>query len=335
MTPLLNIGIIGLGVGEAHIEGYSRHPNCFVKAICDFDVAKLKMVGSRHPECRLTTDPLEILNDREISIVSIASYDNFHAEQVVRAVANGKHVFVEKPLCLNSSELDLICKVLLNSPNLKLSSNLILRMSQRFLNLKQRIVDRELGDIYYLEGDYDYGRVEKILKGWRSDLNGYSVFHGGAIHLIDLILWLTGGVVEEVFAYGNKLVTKNSSFGGDDFIVALLKFSNGINAKVTANFGSVTFHHHKLCVYGNKGTFLQNQLGAGYLKNRDPYRDIELLEDDYPGTLKGDLIPNFIASILGEEKPLVTSNDVINAMAVSIAVVESVETGLPVSIKKF
>ena len=69
----------------------------------------------------------------------------------------------------------------------------------------------------------------------RRNIN-YSVMHGGGIHLIDLISWLIGKKVEEVFAYGTKIATEKSKFNSNDTIVALLKFEDGILAKNMRKF---------------------------------------------------------------------------------------------------
>ena len=74
----LRVGIIGLGVGESHIQGYEKHPSCEVVKICDFNEEVLHAVGNRHPQKTLTPDSKEITSDPEIDIVSIASYDNYH-----------------------------------------------------------------------------------------------------------------------------------------------------------------------------------------------------------------------------------------------------------------
>ena len=51
----------------------------------------------------------------------------------------------------------------------------------------------DLGRVYYMEADYNYGRIHKIVDGWRGAIDYYSVFLGGAVHMVDLLLWLTGG----------------------------------------------------------------------------------------------------------------------------------------------
>ena len=78
------------------------------------------------------------------------------------------------------------------------SSNLILRYTPRFANLKQKLEASELGKIYLMEASYDYGRIHKIISGWRGEIPFYSVMHGGGIHLIDLLLWLTNQKIIEV-----------------------------------------------------------------------------------------------------------------------------------------
>lgn len=327
-TPL-RAAIIGLGVGERHIHGYASHPDCRVMALCDSDPEKLRQVGQRHPHCALTTDPDQVLQDPAIDIVSIASYDNAHAEQVLMALEHNKHVFVEKPLCLFESEYNAIAAALAARPHLKLSSNLILRRVPRFRALRERLRAGALGKLYYLEGDYDYGRLHKLIDGWRGRIPYYSVVHGGAIHLIDLLLWLTGEPVTEVFAYGNRITTRDTPFQHNDCVVALLKFNSGLLAKISANFASVTPHHHQLKVYGAAGTFVQSHTGAAYLNSRDLQAPMEAVTDDYPGTDKGDMLPAFIQSVRGLQQPEVTADEVLAAMAVALAIEASVAAEAP------
>lgn len=330
---MLRAAIIGLGVGERHISGYQASPMCRVVALCDIDEEKVQAIGKRYPEMALTTSPDEILQNPNIDVVSIASYDDVHRDQIVCALEHGKHIFVEKPLCLTRSEYEDIRAAHARRPDLLLSSNLILRHAPRFINLRKRINAGDLGQIYYLEGDYDYGRLHKLTEGWRGRLTDYSVVHGGAIHLIDLLLWLTGDHICEVFAYGNGISTKGSQYGGDDIVVSVLKFTSGIVAKISANFASVVPHHHRVCVFGTKGTFSQSHVGAAYHWSRDLAAMPENLDDPYPGASKGDMLPAFVQSILQGVPTEVTTAEVFEAMNVSLAIVESLTMGRPVKVK--
>ena len=329
----LRAGIIGLGVGERHIPGYRADPRCEVVAICDSDPAKLAEVAGRNPGPRLTGEAMDILKDPSIDVVSIASYDNDHCEQVLAAIAAGKHIFVEKPLCLLDAEFDAIAAALAANPQVRLSSNLILRRTPRFMELRRRIRAGEMGTPYYLEGDYDYGRVHKIRTGWRAGIPFYSVVHGGAIHLIDLMLWLAGGRVKEAFAYGNRIAAEGTPFRHDDLVAALLQYEDGKTAKVTANFPSVVPHHHRLSVYGTEATFEQGHTGAAYFHSRDPAAKPEAVTDAYPGAAKGDMLPSFIAHVLDGTQAEVSKSDVLDAMAVSLAIQRSLASGKPEKVR--
>jgi predicted dehydrogenase len=88
----------------------------------------------------------EILDDPEVDLVCIASYDNFHYAQTMRALEHGKHVFVEKPFVLQEDEARVVYEQLRRHPRLRLSSNLVLRASPRFVDLRRRIDAGELAD---------------------------------------------------------------------------------------------------------------------------------------------------------------------------------------------
>ena len=333
MKNNLSAAVIGLGVGERHVVGYERHPRCEVKALCDINPEVLNKLAQRHEGKSLTTEPEVILEDPRIDIVSIASYDDSHEKLVVEALRKGKHVFVEKPLCLTRNELENIVHTLNQRPELNLSSNLILRRAPRFIELRERISSGRFGKTYHFEGSYDYGRLHKLVNGWRGKIPNYSVTHGGGIHLIDLILWLSGKKIAMVHGVGNRAPTEGSIFDGPSLTSSILKFEDGTTAQITSNYASMTPHHHKLSVYGTLCTFEQSHLGAAYFSSRNREEEPELVDSAYPGTEKGDLLCNFVDSILGIEPAAITAREVIEAMSVSLAIDESSDTVEPLGVK--
>ena len=64
--------------------------------------------GHKFGFLRATTEPSSLFDDLNCKAVVIASRHDSHADLVIKALASGKHVFVEKPLCLTSNELNLI-----------------------------------------------------------------------------------------------------------------------------------------------------------------------------------------------------------------------------------
>lgn len=317
---MIRIGIIGLGVGEAHIAGYEAHPQCRVVALCDFAEEKLAMAREKYPEKRCTADANDILNDPTIDVVSIASFDSFHHKQIMRAIENNKHVFVEKPLCIYEHEARDIRKALTTRPHLQMSSNLILRKSPRFIELREMIQNGTLGQVYSFEGDYNYGRLHKITEGWRGKQEFYSVIYGGGVHIVDLMLWLTQERVVEVAAYGNRICSTGTAFQFNDMVTSIMHCESGMTAKISANFGCVFPHFHRLALYGTRATYINDLPNAKLYTSRDPLTVPRDITTAYPGTHKGDLLYSFIDAIVHNNTPEVHAEDVFASMSVCFAI---------------
>tara|TARA_E500000318_G_scaffold52596_1_gene49042 strand:- start:1648 stop:2673 length:1026 start_codon:yes stop_codon:yes gene_type:complete len=330
----LKVGVIGLGIGEQHIYGF-QSCGCDVVALCDSDPAKRKMAADKFPECIIYDTAAELIENTEIDVVSIASFDQDHASQIVLAIRNGKHVFCEKPLCLKEHELDEIYIELVRRPQLRLSTNTVLRMSERFIEVKREITKGRLGQLYHVEADYNYGRLQKLMSGWRGDIKDYSVMLGGGIHMVDLLLWLLESPIVEVQAIGNKLCSANSSFSTPDLMIALLRFENGAIGKVAANFGCVYPHFHKVALYGTKGTFENDRSGGQFVTSRNPDEEPYRLTSLYPGAAKGDLIPSFVRAITGQGNSVVTEQDVFRAVSTCLAIDKSYRTKQTVQVKTY
>lgn len=326
----LTAGVIGLGVGEQHLIGYQRIPGVVVKAVCDVDSAKLAEVADRNGVSVRTTDWRRIVEDPEIDVVSICSYDDAHAEQASAAFRSGKHVMCEKPVCLHRHEAEALLRAKEDSGKL-LTSNLILRRSPRFRALKQRISSGEMGEPFYLEGDYIHQILWKITEGWRGKMDFYCVLYGGGIHLIDLMRWLIEDEIVEVGGMANKLLTRDSAFRFDDTTLNLLRFSRGALAKTLTTFGPQRSQLHALTVYGTKATFVNDRPDAKLFSGDQP-EDEGRDPTPYPAIAKFDLLPDFVAAIREGREPGVSARDVFRIMDVCFACREAIETGRNVAV---
>jgi predicted dehydrogenase len=323
----LRAAIIGLGVGEQHIAGYERVKGCRVTALCDVDPEKRAMAAERYPDKRVVADAMELLTDPDVDAVSVASYDDAHRDQIVAALEHGKHVFAEKPVCLFEHEARDIRSAMDAHPGLLLSSNLILRRSPRFIELRERVASGRLGELFYAEAEYDYGRLEKITEGWRGKQPFYSAVYGGSVHMVDLVLWLTGDRVVEVEAFGNAIASRESGFGNFDLVAALLRFESGLVSKVTVNFGCVRPHFHGLALYGTAATFVNDVPDGRLYTSRDPEVPPEPVTSAYPGAHKGDLVEGFARAIVNGGAPPVTTDEVFDVMSVCFAIERAAHEG--------
>jgi predicted dehydrogenase len=335
MSAPLGVGVIGLGVGEQHARAFAAHPDCRLHAICDFDAAKLEAVAARLPDARRYQNADELIDDPEVRVVSIASNDDHHAAQILRALRLGKHVFCEKPLCLAESELHDIVGAWRRTDGARLSTNTVLRRAPRYRWAHRAIREGRLGREFCIEADYVYGRLHKLTSSWRGRIPGYSVMLGGGIHMIDLVLWLTGERPVEVFAHSSRLGSTGTGFDGTDLVLAQLRFESGLLARVGANFASVYAHHHRLVVHGTTATFeslpLAVSASARLWTERDGGAPPSPV-DETPKVAKGELIPAYVAALMGRGEPDVSEREAFAAVSLCLAVEKSLATGKPVSV---
>ncbi|MGZ3438377.1 MAG: Gfo/Idh/MocA family protein [Polyangia bacterium] len=297
MSRPLQAAVIGLGVGEQHARALAGHPGSRLRWVYDLDALRMRRVIGAIGQGDAAENLSAVLADPAVDVVSIATYDAEHAGQVVAALDAGKHVFCEKPLAHSLDEIAAIRGALSRQPDRHLACNLVLRAAPLYVWLRAAIARGDLGEIYAFDGDYLYGRIEKITQGWRGQAEGYSVMQGGGVHLVDLMLWLTGQRPTDVTAVGNRIATQGTDFRYDDFVAATYRFEKGLVGRITANFGCVHRHQHVVRVFGTKATFLYDDRGARLHSSRDPDAQPELLAHAPLPAGKGDLIPDFIEAI--------------------------------------
>lgn len=319
----IKAGVIGLGVGEAHLRSYQAIPDVEVVAVCDIDAARRDEIARRYAIGEAYEDYRRLTEHPDIDVVSVCSYDDAHAEQLLSAFRNGKHVMVEKPVALHRRDAEAVLRALQDSGRL-ITSNLILRASPRFIQIREMIRRGEFGDVFCIEGDYLHQILWKITEGWRGKMDFYCTVYGGGIHLIDLMRWLIEDEVDEVTALGTDILVRNSAYRYPDTIAGLMRFSRGTLGKCLTTFGPQRTKFHALNVYGDKLTFV-NDMPDGKLFRSDRPEDESRMTAAYPGMEKGDLLPDFIAAIRGGGRPIVDQKDIFRVMDVCFAVWESIQ----------
>ena len=331
-----NAGIIGLGVGERHLNTYLKSNLIGKVKAYDFDKIKVKKLQIKYPKVEFVKKEKDIIDASDIDIVSIASYDNFHAKQILRSFKNHKHIFVEKPICLFEKELKKIHKIFKKKSN-KLSSNLVLRTNPLFINLKNQLFKKKFGKLFYVEADYLWGRINKFF-GWRSKMKYYSKIYGAAVHMIDLIVWLLDKYPVEVFAVGNKIATKKTKLKFNSFVSLQLIFSDGLIVKVNGNGPCVHPHFHSIKLFGSKKTFVHDYKNSYSIENLSSpkIKSIKLNKDIYPAKdQRFRILDSFLNSVHQNKKDkfLVSSKEVFNVMSICFAAEKSMISGKKIKIK--
>jgi predicted dehydrogenase len=329
---VIGVAVTGLGIGEQHARAYAADKRAQVLWLHDLDRGRAEKLARELPGSRVAPSYDAVLADPAVSAVSIASFDAAHFAQARDALRAGKHVFVEKPLCTTYDELAELKKLWSAAGGrLRIGSNLVLRTAPAYQLLRKKIREGELGKLYALDGDYLYGRLHKITDGWRAGEADYSVMLGGAIHLVDLMLWLTEERPRTASAAGNRISTAGTGFRYDDYRVATLEFDSGLVGRIGANFGCMHRHQHVLRVFGTKGTFLYDDTGARLHASRDPVASPRRIDEAPLPATKADLIAPFLDAIAGA--PGYDPQPFFDGIAICLAVDRAAATRKPQTIE--
>lgn len=329
----LGVAVIGLGVGEQHARMFARLAGCEVRALCDRDARRAADVAARIGQGRACTDVALVLRDPDIDLVAIASYDDMHFNQALEALDAGKHVFVEKPLCRSLEEAREVKARWQRRPGLQIASNLVLRAAPLYRWLREEIARGAFGDVYAIDGEYLYGRLHKITDGWRSGVADYSVMLGGGVHLVDLMMWLTGQKPVSVSAAANRICTSETAFRYPDFVAATFTFGSGMIGRIAANFGCVHRHQHVLRVFGTKATFFYDDCGARLHTTREPGVAAVPIELASEPVSKGDLLPEFVVAIQRQVDPAGALQHELNVICACAAADRALGLGHPISVE--
>lgn len=335
MKKKIRAGVIGLGVGAHHSKILSLHSKTDLVWLCDYDIKRLQDIGSKFARVKITQNSNDIFLDPNIDLICIASYDEFHFEQVLMALKNNKHIYVEKPICLSEVELKKIRKIFKKYPNLHLSSNMVLRTCPLFKKVKKSIKLNKLGKIYHLEADYLWGRKQKLISGWRTKTNKYSIIYGAAVHMVDLIIWLIEKKPVKVQAFGNRISTLGSKQKNNDFAVLILEFDDKTTVKISAHGGCVHPHFHSLKVFGTNSSFIHDSTGTAWINSSNPNLKLKKENAEYPAKSKRDATLNSFLDYLvkGKKKPIVWQEDVFDVMSICLAAEKSVKKGEIINIQ--
>ena len=328
----IDVAVVGLGVGYWHLQTYLKSRFINKIFICDLNKNLEKKILQTSKKIFISSFN-EILRNKKIKIISIASYDNYHFNQITRSLHNRKNVFVEKPMCMSKTELKKI-SIKQKKTNLFLSCNLGLRTNPLFLDIKTKINKKNFfGKIFHIEGDYLWGRVNKFY-GWRSKLRYYSKIYGSAVHIIDLITWLIGDYPKFVFAEGNKIGTRNK-MKFNSFVIINLIFKKNLIVKITGNGPCVYPHFHGLRIFGTNKTFTHDYNLTRFYSHKK-INSLNLNKSLYPAKEnRKKVLDSFIKGVINKRSKffLVDTKSVYNVMNICFAAEESMLTKKRIRIK--
>jgi len=267
------LGILGYGpyggMGLYHGLAARATDGLELVAACDADPGRLKAAEEEFPGLRTSVTADDLAADDDVKVVVVATPPVTHFALGLAMLRAGKHVVLEKPMCLTLAEADQLMAAA-GEQGVALTVHQSRRFDADFVVVKRLVDSGELGEVFNVETFV--GGFEHPCRAWHSEVevSGGAVYDWGSHHL-DWILQLMGGFPASLSAHGHKRVWRDVT--NLDQVRVRLAWSDGREAEfVQSDVAGI--RRPKFFVQGTKGTlaawyrplvFERLEPGVGYV----------------------------------------------------------------------
>jgi len=264
----------------------------------------------------------DLLARDDLDAVVVCSENAAHAEHVVLAARAGKHVLCEKPLATKSADAErMVVEAAKNG--VMLMTAFPCRFHPAALRTRGAIQGGDVGRVLAVNGT-NHG---KNPGGWFVDpeLAGGGAIADHTVHVVDLLRWMTGQEVREVYAEATQFDTSLRvedggilSLAFDDFVATQdASWSRPPSFPV---WGDVTLE-----VVGETGVLSMDLFAQEHMVVRE--KDARVVGENWGDNMDRALVREFLAALEGDRKPSVTGVDGLRAVEVVEAAYRSVASG--------
>jgi predicted dehydrogenase len=300
----INWGIIGCGDVTEIKSGpaFNKVKNSSLVAVMRRNGDKAKDYAQRHNVSKWYDDAEQLINDREVNAIYIATPPSSHELYTINALKAGKPVYVEKPMTVNfTSAIKMMnaSKVL----NVKMSIAHYRRAQPYFKKIKQLIEEKSIGEIRFVNLNF-YKKLflEEELKApgnaWRVDaeIAGGGLFHDLAPHQLDLMYYFFGGFDK----ISGIALNQSHLYKTADLVTGNVLFKSGIVFNGIWSFNVDKQNEKDSCeIIGSEGKIIFSVFGKqdiAIIKNEET----EIISFDPPKHVQQPMIEKVVEYFLGE-----------------------------------
>ena len=233
MEAPIRCAVIGYGpmhhFGWAHCAWIDHTPELRLVAVCDVDPERTAAALADWPSIETYESTAEMYDSADIDLVSIVTPHFTHCSLAIEALAAGKHVVVEKAMCLTVAEATRMIGAA-RSAERTLAVHHNRRHDGNYRRIRELVAEGAIGEVFQV--DLTAGGYRDPAHGWYTDKakSGGGFYFWGP-HAVDWVLDLVPERVVGVTGFFHKLVWESVSI--EDQTRALIRFENGCVADVT------------------------------------------------------------------------------------------------------
>lgn len=330
----VKVGIVGLGrLGKKHAENLAfRIPNAELAAVCSVIPEEVEQVQREWGIENTYVNYDEMLQNKDLDAIFIASPSGFHCEQIKKALDAGFHVFSEKPLGLYLEEAKEVEELVKKHKDKVFMLGFMRRYDKSYAYAKKKIEEGAIGKPVLIRCyGLDPGKaIEGFLKFAKTNYSG-GLFLDMAIHDLDLARWYLESEAEILWAIGGSYAYPEIKELNDaETGTALVKFKNGTMGIFCAGRACAHGYHIETEIIGTKGTL---RIGTVPEKNLvTVFNENGALQECVDGFLERfeqaylSEVEEFINCIVENRKPKVTVEDGVKSTELAYACKKSFET---------
>ncbi len=344
MSAQVNVGIIGSQfISGIHAESLQRCPSAEMTAVASPTPGNAEKFARTHGIPNHFTNYRDLLAMNEIDMVVIGVPNDLHREVVVAAAQAGKHIVIEKPLCLNMAEADQMIDAA-REANVKLMYAEELCFAPKYVRLKQLLDSGALGEPTLIKQSekHDGPHAPHF---WDVEHSGGGVVMDMGCHAIEFFRWMLGRPpVKSVYAQMSTQVHKDKTVGEDNALL-ILEFENGTTCLAEESWTKLGGMDDRAEVHGSKGVAYADLLHGNSIEtySRDGYDyavekagstsgwSFTIYEEAYNYGFHQEMA-HFVDCVQHDKKPLVTGEDARAVLEIIFAAYESARTGSKVAL---
>jgi len=340
-VPPTKVAMLGAGfIADIHLESFARFvPDVQITAIFSRTAAHAERVARHWSIPQWFTDVDELIAKADCEVVDICLPNFLHHRVAVAAARAGKHVIIEKPLCVTLEEADDMIAVC-REHGRKLMYAEELCFAPKYERVRHLVKEGAVGDIYMLK------QLEKHSGPhsdwfWNVDQSGGGVLMDMGCHAFGWFRWMLGGspVVKSVWATMDTVRHKERT-RGEDNTICVVEFEHGVIGLAEDSWAKPGGMDDRIEVYGSKGVsfadLFRGNSASTYSEEGYNYAAEkagttqgwtytifeEVFNQGYPHELQ-----HFITCVREDRQPLVTGEDGRAVLEIIYAAYASARTG--------
>ncbi len=338
MPRPISIGIVGLGrLGRRHAENLARQVSglSLVAAASpvasELDWARDKLGVATYPDLD------SLLGHPGLEAVWIVTPTSLHAEQSIKVLKAGKHLFCEKPLSLDVAPCDLVIEESRKRPAQIAMIGFMRRFDPAYAEMKRAVSAGDLGKVFRVHSEsHDPVDPNGFFVKFAPTSGG--IFLDCCIHDVDLVRWILGGArALRVSAHGTRVMYPGLASCGDvDNAAATVEFEGGVLATFFVSRSSHRGYEATMSITGTEGGLSCGRgIGELPLQREGKGAVTTVGQADFFSRFGGAFLVEanaFVEAINSGKPSPITLEDAREATRLAVAMRESLEKGSPVTL---